>query len=314
MKPACISLFFLCFLIHVQSQELTGVVKNKNQAGIPYVNIGIPAKAFGVISDENGNFKLRITNEKETDTVQITSIGYSPLVMRLDDFKKNCLNHVSFIMTEDVQQLATIHIRPNDYETKVLGTTNVADLKCINLSNLKQKDSASIQRYKEKGISEKSAGIEIGNLISIKRGRQTFIDRIQFKTCLGENDTAIYRVNIYFSGEIQKRVLSPIGIIKLIRSKNQLKEPIIVKTTGKTEVHDIDLSSQNIQVDDDFIIGLECIYTSNSQMNIGAVPALFGSTALMIRESIMDEWIKVPLVDLTFISATVIYKKKRKKN
>lgn len=233
MKPACISLFFLCFLIHVQSQELTGVVKNKNQAGIPYVNIGIPAKAFGVISDENGNFKLRITNEKETDTVQITSIGYSPLVMRLDDFKKNCLNHVSFIMTEDVQQLATIHIRPNDYETKVLGTTNVADLKCINLSNLKQKDSASIQRYKEKGISEKSAGIEIGNLISIKRGRQTFIDRIQFKTCLGENDTAIYRVNIYFSGEIQKRVLSPIGIIKLIRSKNQLKDPLLLRQPEK---------------------------------------------------------------------------------
>ncbi|MDF2452891.1 MAG: hypothetical protein K0S26_2395, partial [Bacteroidota bacterium] len=29
------------------SQELKGIVKDKNQKGIPYVNIGIPAKAFG---------------------------------------------------------------------------------------------------------------------------------------------------------------------------------------------------------------------------------------------------------------------------
>lgn len=312
MKSICVSLFLLCFLIRASSQDIAGTVKNKNQQGIPYVNVGIPANAFGVISDEKGNFKLKITTEKESDTVRISSIGYTALFMRLDDFKKQCAEQVPFILAEDVKELAIVQVRPNDYETKVLGTTHVADLQCINLSSLRQKDSASVKRYREKGIGEKAAGIEIGNLISIKKGRQTFIDRIQFKTCLGETDTAIYRVNIYFEGETAKRVISPIGIIKLIRSNNQLKEPIIVKTIGKTEVHDIDMSSQNIQVDDDFIIGLECIYASNAQMNIGAVPALFGSTDLLIRESIMDEWIKVPVVDLTFISATVMYKKRKR--
>lgn len=312
MKLIVIILFYTCITIQVMPQELTGSVQTKNKQGIPYVNIGFPAKAFGVISDENGNFKIRITNEKDKDTVRISSIGYIPLFMRLDDFKKNCLEQIPFILAEDIHELATIQVSPNEYETKVLGTSHVADLACVNLSSIRQKDSASVRRYREKGISDKAAGIEIGNLISIKKGRSTLINRIQFKTCLGENDTAIYRVNIYFPGKVQKRVLSPIGILKLIRSDNQLKEPIIVKTIGKTEVHDIDISSQNIQVDDDFIIGLECIYASNAQMNIGAVPALFGSTDLLIRESIMDEWIKVPVVDLTFISATVMCKKKKK--
>lgn len=311
--------FFLCLgllcvsAITIHAQELTGIIKDKNQKGVPYVNIGIPAKAFGIITDDNGSFKFKITTEKENDTLQITSIGYYPLVMSVADFKKSCESNFPIIITEEVYQLATTVVRPDEYETKVLGTTSVVDLECVNLSGLKQKDTASVRRYKEKGISEKSGGIEIGNKISIKKGQQTFIDKIQFKTCLSPNDTAIYRINIYSEGKTVKRVLTPIGMVKVVTSNNELKEPIIVKTIGKNEVHDIDVSKQNIQVTDDFIIALECLYASNSQMNIGAKPAMFGSTDLLIRESIVDEWIKVPLINMTFIAATVTYKKKGKK-
>lgn len=295
------------------AQELKGFVKDKNQKGIPYVNIGIPAKAFGIIADENGAFNLKITSEKDSDTLQITSIGYYPTVLSIADLKKLCEQNTPVILTEAVYELGTTTVRPDEYETKILGTQSVADLECVNLSGLKQKDSASVRRYKEKGISEKSAGIEIGNKISIKKGQQTFIDKIQFKACLGPNDTAIFRINIYSEGKTVKRVLTPIGMLKVVNSNNELKEPIIIHSIGKTEVHDIDVSRQNIEVSDDFIIALECIYASNSQMNIGAKPAVFGSTDLLIRESIMDEWIKVPLINMTFIAATVTYKKKGKK-
>ncbi|MBA4240267.1 MAG: hypothetical protein C0448_06050 [Sphingobacteriaceae bacterium] len=300
-------------LTNVISQELNGFVKDKNQKGIPYVNIGIPAKAFGIITDENGAFKFKVTSEKDIDTLQITSIGYYPVVMSIADFKKSCTQNIPIILTEEVYQLQTTTVRPDEYETKVLGTTSVVDLECVNLSGLKQKDTASVRRYKEKGLSEKSAGIEIGNKISIKKGQQTFIDKIQFKACLGENDTAVFRINIYSEGKTVKRVITPIGMVKVINSNNELKEPIIIKSIGKTQVHEIDVSKQNIEVTDDFIIALECIYASNSQMNIGAKPAMFGSTDLLIRESIMDEWVKVPMINLTFIAATVTYKKKGKK-
>lgn len=308
----CLSLVIL-FNESCQSQELKGFVKDKNQKGIPYVNIGIPAKAFGIITDDAGEFKLKITSERDTDTLQITSIGYYPAVMSVSDLKKLCSQNSPIILTEEVYQLSTTTVRPDEYETKILGAQSIADLECVNLSALKQKDTASVRRYKEKGISEKSAGIEIGNKISIKKGQQTFIDKIQFKACLGPNDTAIFRINIYSEGKTVKRVLTPIGLVKVINSKNELKEPIIIKSIGKTEVHEIDVSKQNIEVNNDFIIALECIYASNSQMNIGAKPALFGSTDFLIRESIMDEWIKVPLVNMTFIASTVTYKKKGKK-
>jgi len=314
IKSINICLGLMCVLVNTLfSQELNGFVKDKNQKGIPYVNIGIPAKAFGIITDENGSFKFKITTEKDNDTLQITSIGYFPAVMSIADFKKSCSQNTPIILSEEVYQLETTTVRPDEYETKVLGTTTVADLECVNLSGLRQKDTASIRRYKEKGLSEKSAGIEIGNKISIKKGQQTFIDKIQFKACLGENDTAVFRINIYSEGKTTKRVLTPIGMVKVINSNNELKEPIIIKSIGKTQVHEIDVSKQNIEVTDDFIIALECIYASNSEMNIGAKPAMFGSTDLLIRESIMDEWVKVPMINLTFIAATVTYKKKSKK-
>lgn len=313
IKSLIFCLSFVCFTVNTYlSQELNGVVKDKKQKGIPYVNIGIPAKAFGIITDDNGAFKFKITSEKDTDTLQITSIGYYPVVMNLADFKKTCEQNIPIILTEEVYELATTTVRPDEYETKVLGTQSVADLECVNLSGLKQKDTASVRRYKEKGISEKAAGIEIGNKISIKKGQQTFIDKIQFKACLQPNDTAIFRINIYSEGKTIKRVLTPIGMVKVINSNNELKEPIIIKSIGKTQVHEIDVSKQNIEVTDDFIIALECIYASNSQMNIGAKAAMFGSTDLLIRESIMDEWVKIPMINLTFIAATVTYKKKRK--
>ena len=314
IKSINFCLGLICVLVNTLfSQELNGFVKDKNQKGIPYVNIGIPAKAFGIITDENGAFKFKVTTEKDNDTIQITSIGYFPAVMSIADFKKSCSQNSPIILSEEVYQLQTTTVRPDEYETKVLGTTTVADLECVNLSGLRQKDTASIRRYKEKGLSEKSAGIEIGNKISIKKGQQTFIDKIQFKACLGENDTAVFRINIYSEGKTTKRVLTPIGMVKVINSNNELKEPIIIKSIGKTQVHEIDVSKQNIEVTDDFIIALECIYASNSQMNIGAKPAMFGSTDLLIRESIMDEWVKVPMINLTFIAATVTYKKKSKK-
>lgn len=308
----CLSIFCLTTTTFF-AQELIGVVKDNNQKGIPFVNIGIPAKAFGIITDDSGVFTFKITSEKETDTLQITSIGYYPLVLGVAEFKKKSENNIPIYLTEEVYELATTTVRPDEYETKILGNKTVADLECANLSSLKQKDTASVRRYKEKGISEKAGGIEIGNKIQINKGQQTFIDKIQFKTCLGANDTAIYRINIYSEGKTIKRVMTPVGLVKIISSLNELKEPIIVKTIGKNEVHDIDVSKQNIQVTGDFIIALECLYASNSQMNIGAKPSLFSSTDLLIRESIMDEWVKVPLVNLTFIGATVTYKKKSKK-
>ena len=57
MKSLFLCLGLLCVsATNFFAQELIGIIKDKNQKGVPFVNIGIPAKAFGIITDDNGKF------------------------------------------------------------------------------------------------------------------------------------------------------------------------------------------------------------------------------------------------------------------
>jgi hypothetical protein len=306
-------LFCLLSFSSLSAQTLVGSVKDKNEKSVPYVNIGIPAKAFGIITDDNGNFEFKQTSEKDTDTLQVSCIGYQTIYLSFANFKMHCQTRVPIHLTEAVYTLATTTVRPNEFEVRTLGAKNVFDLECITLEKFTTKDTAAKRMAKEKGLSDKAIGIEIGNKISINKGHQTFIDKIEFKTCVKPNDTAIYRVNIYVEGKTVKRILTPLGMVKVVNNVNVLKEGIIIKAIGKTEVHSIDVSKQNIEVFDDFIVALECIYASDTTMNIGAAASVFGSTDLLVRASVMSEWVKIPLVNLTFIGATVTYNKRKTK-
>lgn len=313
MRSLCCYISLLFILSQAAyAQRVSGVVKSeRTRQGVPFVNIGIPARSFGMVSEEDGSFGFNITNEQDADTIRIFSMSYKPVALTFGDFRGRCERHEPLYLTEVAYQLATTTVRPNDYETKVMGSKNVADLECINLESLTAKDTALQRKFREKGLSDKAIGIELGNKIKIDKGQQTFIDKVQFKTCEGPKDTAIYRINIYSEGKTLEKHITPIGMVRMVSVQNVMKEPLIVKCIGKTEVQDLDLSAQNIEVEDDFIIALECIYSSNRQMNIGAKAGVFGSTDLLFRTSIMEEWVKIPLLDITFISATVTYKKKK---
>jgi CarboxypepD_reg-like domain len=315
IKLLCLSLA-LSVLNTTAAQQLQGIIKDKNETTIAYVNIGIPTRNLGITTNENGEFSFIKTNEHATDTVYISAIGYSLMTLSFDKFKKQCETNTPFYLTKIVYELASVIVRPNTYETKTIGNTNVAGLDCERIDELfKKMDTASVRRlnsYKtKKGLSQKAFGFELGNQIKIKKGHQTFIDNIQFKTCLNANDTAIYRINVYGNETTLKKKITVIGQIKQVQLTNLLKQQIIIKTYGKTEVHNVSISNQNIEVDDDFIIGLECIYASNSKMNVGTKINVFGSTDFVFRPSAYASWIDVPLIDLTFVGVSVTTKKQK---
>ena len=141
---------------------------------------------------------------------------------------------ITISLSEASYELATVNVRPNDYETKIVGGKDVGEFKCegkIAIGGVK--DTATLRREKEKGISNKSIGVELGNKIKIDKGQQTFIDKIRFKTCLKPNDTCVYRINIYREGSTKERHMTPIGMVKIINTTNVLKAPVIIKVIGR---------------------------------------------------------------------------------
>ena len=148
---------------NVSAQTLTCSVKDKNEKGVPYVNIGIPSKAFGIISDDEGNFTFKLTGEKDTDTIQISSIGYLTINLTVANLKLHSETKVPIHLTEAVYTLATTVVRPNEFEIRKLGSKNVEELECMKMGKFVSSDTAYQRLSKEKGLSDKAIGIELGN-------------------------------------------------------------------------------------------------------------------------------------------------------
>lgn len=61
------------------------VINSKTKLGIPYVSIGIDNTTIGVISNENGEFRLVIPTEYRKSRLSASSIGYKTTYLSLND-------------------------------------------------------------------------------------------------------------------------------------------------------------------------------------------------------------------------------------
>lgn len=297
----------------VTAQTYTGFIKNKKtNEPLSFVNIGVPRVNYGALSNEEGVFTLKFTSEKEEDTVVFSLVGYEPVLLLVKKVKEACTNNQAILLTEKIYQLSEVTVRPNDYVTQVMGTKkDISKLECLEFTDMVKKDTAYIRLAKEKNIDPNSFGFEIGNRFKIDKGQSTFIDKIQFKICNTINDTVIYRLNVYYEGKVKERMYTPFGVIKLLEASSALKKSIIIKVTDSMAVYTADLTPYNLEVTDDFVVALECLYASNKKMKLGAEAGFISSsTDLLFRSAVMSEWIKIPILDLSFFGVTVSYKKK----
>lgn len=213
------------------SQTFKGAVRieTKNTPA-QYINIGIPSKHIGTVSDEKGNFEINLAEASDKDSIIFSSIGFISASINVVDFK----NRVSrfFLMQESVTNLKEISISSKGYEDRLFGvTTNSRNLRFI---------------------SHKQAGHEYCLLVSIQK--TAFIQKVFFDIAFCSYDSVLFKLNIYrqttedgFENILQKPIL-----VKVL--KRQIDKPIV-----------IDLTEQHIFVDDNFLIALENV----NQLDIG---------------------------------------------
>ncbi|MBB4801219.1 hypothetical protein HNP37_001258 [Flavobacterium nitrogenifigens] len=92
MKYTTTLLFiFFSFGIYAQENIISGEIKDsQNNSILEYVNIGIPSKSTGTVSDKNGNFILKL-NEKvtENDTIFFSHLGFETKKIVVGQLKSN---------------------------------------------------------------------------------------------------------------------------------------------------------------------------------------------------------------------------------
>lgn len=215
---------------------------------------------MGTTSSIKGEFELPLSESNATDTLRISMIGYEPRVIYLKDvFKKQKLS-LNIQLEERTDELREVVITEKKLTKKILG--NKADSKFFG------------GKFASGGL-----GSEIAIKIKIK-DTPTYLDTFSFNISYNDEDTAIFRVNIY---EIENG----------LPDKNILTDNIIIRINGQTGKIDIDLSKYNVSVDDDFFIGLEWIEGKN---NSGIVfSAGFVNKGTYYRKASQGRWKKYPM-------------------
>lgn len=251
-------LFAASWSAHAQNSLLKSkVVDARGGQGVAYVNIGIPGKNVGTVSNEQGHFELRLTDNQLSDTLLFSCIGYE-----------------------------TVRVPANllrELEMPVTLTPKVAELKQVQVeaSKLKEKyfgiftESPVVQA----GFNDNILGKECGVPMFTKH--PALLDQVQINFGKCTYDSVFFRLNVY-----QK---SDSG-----RYENILREPLVY-AYSKLEINEtlaIDLRAYNIEVRGDFMISVE--YMRDLGPGTLYFKSKLNKSSY-VRATSQAEWVKMPI-------------------
>jgi len=230
IKTIFISSAILLFIsFHGNAQKtVEGVVLDSiSHSPIGYVNIGILENANGTVSNDNGQYRLKLKSADKT--IQFSSIGFYSKKFKI----KNWNHSDTVFLSPRTYGLSAIEVNANEFnEDKTLGTI-------VNKKN-----------SKINWAKPESLGVEIG--VRIKITKETLLKSAHFSVHQSVNRSILFRLNIY---EFTKRKAG----------KNLLHENIFVQSKDLIDYGEIDLSHLNLVVDKDVLVTLETIEMNDVQ-------------------------------------------------
>ena len=230
----------------------------KTRLPLAYVNIGIPGKDVGTVSDTAGNFALTIRGFMPSDTLRFSMVGYENQEVLLADCGSGSNQ---FFMKENAVELAELTIMAKGYKKRTFGNT-----------------------AKSKFFGGKFSSEDLGSELAIRihAGRKKIqLKSFHFNISYNTEDTAVFRFNLYTvkDGSPDVNLLSENILI-----------PIGSRQTGRISC---DLSKHNIIITDDFFIALEYI---DGSKNSGIVfSAGFVNNPTYYRKASQSRWRKYPM-------------------
>lgn len=220
-------LFFILSVVtlfKISAEEFQGVIRSsKDNKSVSYANIGVIRQNLGTVSDHEGNYKIKIGEEFDKDSLRISCIGFKPITILVADFKKT--ENKDFVLEENVVDLKELTVLPKKYKQKTFGI------------KLKKSPVAV-------GFQENVLGAECG--LRFRTKNKAYLENLTLSINTCAYDSVFYRINVYQLNEnkVFENILNTPVYMKF--SKEQIKESIF-----------FDLAKYNIVVEGDFIVSLE---------------------------------------------------------
>ena len=206
------------------------VIDSDTKEPVPFVNIGITLSMTGTVSDENGQYQLRIPSLM--DVVAFSSIGYQTENIEAGKLIEN----------------GEINLRPKPYDIPTIELNATGFPEEVTLGAKLEEQGHSI------GFGSSELGAEIGAHIGIDK--ETYIKSAHFPINHASGDSLLFRVNLYdFQNEKA--------------GENLLPQNVIISAVQKKGMIDVDLSEFNLITANDVLLSLEWIKDDNGKGNVG---------------------------------------------
>ena len=242
----------------IAQQVISGKVTDLKGNPLPYVNIGIKGGKTGTVSNREGVYTLTFPDEFLKDSITFSCIGFQEKAYIGSDLsgKKN----MKIMLTEKVALLKEVTISNVKRKTRKLGITGRTPMISIPTSSLTSTD-----------IFEQARLIHLPSPAKILNANIFLIS--------DDAREVTIRVNFYGfkNGQPTERLIE----------KNIVKQKVIKKGWLT-----IDLSDQDIYIDNDFVVSFEYLPNSTTDNKRIVFGAKLGASDSWLRSNSLGVWRK----------------------
>lgn len=256
MRKFITTMLLLCLSGIIYSQIISGVVKDKDNNPIEFVNVGVVFKNVGTVSDINGRYSINIEGQSVTDTIKFSIIGYDSFSISIGEFKK--LENKTIFLAKKVYKLKEVEVKARLLKQKTLGVTSKSETMV--------------------GVLEPKLGYELG--LMMHNNKLVFLKTLHLNIADCTYDTVFFRVNIYQKNKNKEFV-------------NILQKPIYLNVSKEDtkDVINLNLQAYDLYVKGNFLVSFEYVKDlgKGSLMYSGSI-----LRRTYIKTTSQGEWKKMP--------------------
>jgi hypothetical protein len=238
------------------------VLDAEDKTPLPYVNVGIPGKNLGTVTQEDGTFMLDIDSLLVNDSLAISTAGYK--------MQRISLKKIPAIILLDRRSggLPEAVVTQGVRRRKILGNATTSKLVSV-------------------GLPTRFLGAEIGvRMTPGKRPRH--LERFHCHVSDTRVDSAVFRLNIY-------RMIDG-------KPENIMQRSILLSIRSGPGDYSVDLSGLNLSLSGDILVSLELLKIYSVLPSPGGVffSAAFFNSGTWHRLTSQAEWTKAHGIGVGF--------------
>jgi hypothetical protein len=230
---------------------------------ILYANVGIVDSNMGTVTNEEGEFVIEGEFVSDKNTIVISCMGYETKSIVVD---RNA--SVEIVMKLSSYELEEVKIGVSKYKfakEKRIGNNVLTENVVVEFHS-------------------KNKGTEVGKFFKVNKGKKYKVERMHFKIAELGYKKGTFRINFYKAlGE------------ENVETQRCNEKDIIMEVSKLGDVN-VDITSENLVFEDDFLVAIECIeYVEKKSLNTNEHKAVYFSSNVFCgpfywRANHLEKW------------------------